>query len=95
MVTKCTINNDLLVNVFNLTQRTNIAVVTLVTFGPRSLWLLERARSFALCGRFLSCYQQLSCLSGDLLRVIQGANDHVQYLRHTSCLTETTQPLLM
>ena len=37
---------------------TNIAVVTLITVGPRSLWLLERARSVAPCRRFLSCYQQ-------------------------------------
>jgi len=39
-------------------MRTNIAVVTLVTVGARSMWLLERARSDAPCGSYLSCYQQ-------------------------------------
>jgi len=59
MVTKFTINIDLMVNVFSfVSKRTNNAVVTLVTFGPRSLWLLERSKRIAFCGRFLSCYQQ-------------------------------------
>jgi hypothetical protein len=59
VVTKFTINMNLLVKVFNfVTKRTNIAVVTLVTNGPWSLRLLERAGSVALCGRFLSCYRQ-------------------------------------
>jgi hypothetical protein len=59
VVTKFTININLLVKVFNfLTKRTIIAVVTLVTNGPRSLGLLERARRVALSGHFLSCYRQ-------------------------------------
>ena len=62
VATKCTIKIILWL------MRTNIAVVTVVTFVPRSLWLLERAKSVAPCGRFLACYQQFYLVSPETFK---------------------------